>query len=96
MPPQVRVEIYSSLRPHLAEIVGPEMRARAERVLERARQDAPVDTGEWAESIHIEDHEQPGGFRVGSDDDRSISIEYGTSDTPEHATLRHSLDAAKE
>ena len=92
----VRVEIFSSLRPHLAEIVTPEMLQRAEKVAERAKATAPKATGRWAESIHVEPHERPGGFRVGSDDERSIYIEYGTSDTPSHATLRKALDAAKE
>ncbi len=93
---QVRVEIYPRLRDHLAEIVAPEMRNRADRVAAVAKSDAPRDSGRWAESIHVEDHERPGAFRVGSDDRRSIHIEYGTEDTPEHATLRRALEAARE
>lgn len=90
------MEIFPSLRQHLAEIVTPDMRRRAERVAEVAKADAPKRTGDWAESIHVEEHVRPGGFRVGSDDRRSVHIEYGTSDTPEHATLRRALDAARE
>lgn len=93
---RVRVEIFRSLRGHLADIVTPQMRARAGKVLARAQETAPRDSGEWAGSLRVEPHERPGAFRVGSDDDRSIFIEYGTSDTPNHGTLRKALDAAKE
>ncbi len=92
----VRVEVFRTLQSHLAEIVTPEMAERAEKVAARAKATAPRRSGRWADSIHVEPHLRPGAFRVGSDDPRSVHIEYGTSDTPEHATLRKALDAAKE
>lgn len=93
---EVRVVIFPGLDERLADVVTPEMRRRAERVAEAAKADAPRRTGRWADSINVEEHHRPGGFRVGSDDPRSVNIEYGTSDTPEHATLRRALDAARE
>jgi hypothetical protein len=76
---------------------GPEMHHAmgevAEEVAREARSIAPVDEGDFRDSIHeevvIEDGKATG--KVIADDPASIHIEFGTSDTPTFATLRKAL-----
>lgn len=57
----------------------------AEQIASDARATAPVLTGSFAGGIEV----QAGGgqVRVADTDDTAIHKEYGTSDTPAHATL---------
>lgn len=62
---------------------------RAERVADQARRTAPVETGEYRESIHVEtDVTDRVVARVVSDDDKSHWIESWTGN------LSRALDAA--
>lgn len=57
----------------------------AEQIASDARANAPILTGAYAGGIEV----QAGGgqVRVVDNDDTAIHKEYGTSDTPAHATL---------
>lgn len=57
----------------------------AHQVAQLARSTAPVRTGEFRDSIDVES----GGDRVAvvNNSERAGYIEYGTSDTPAHATM---------
>lgn len=56
------------------------MRAPAEQVAENARSNAPVDTGAYRDSIHVESDES--GTRVVAGTDHAVYVEWGTEDTP--------------
>jgi hypothetical protein len=75
--------------------VREDMRRRADRVVQAAKQTAPVDTGEYRDSIHAEDGPD-GSVLVVSDTDHSIFVEHGTREPghPAHFTLTNALDAA--
>lgn len=77
-----------------------EMRRRAEKVKVVAEATAPVDSGEYKSSFRV-----TSGARGGIRKDRAYGrvtntaphafyVEYGTSKTPAHHTLRHALSAA--
>lgn len=71
------------------------LRAAAERAQANFQSIAPVETGEWRDSTEVSVGENERGFVVGrlsSNHPAALSIEFGTSDTPKHATLRRSLD----
>lgn len=72
-----------------------DMRARGRRVVQAAKATAPVDTGEYRESIHMEDGEDSEVLVVASAD-HSIYVELGTRvrGHPAHHTLTNALDAA--
>lgn len=68
-------------------------RARAELIAERAREIAPVRTGAYRESIHVE--QDPQGAQVvagGPGVDYAAYIEVGTSDTPTFAPIRRAAE----
>ena len=56
----------------------------AEQIAEDAQGFAPELTGRFAASFYVDDTD---GVRVASADDTAIHKEYGTSDTPAHASL---------
>lgn len=68
---------------------------RADRVVEAAKDTAPVDTGEYRDSIHVEDGPDASVLVV-SHTDHSIYVEHGTREPghPAHFTLTNALDAA--
>lgn len=55
----------------------------AEEVAQYWRRIAPVDTGDYRDSIHVV--VRGDDVRVRADDEAAPYIEYGTEDTPEHA-----------
>jgi hypothetical protein len=61
------------------------LRDIAEQIVGVARGSAPVESGEWMNSMQV----TGGGDKVyaSSTDDESIYKEYGTSDTPAHGTM---------
>lgn len=67
-------------------------RARAQRSADEARRLAPVDSGKYRDSIHVEETED--GARVVADADHAVHVEFGTEDTPAHAPLRRGTEAA--
>lgn len=73
-----------------------DMRARGRRVVQAAKLSAPVDTGEYRDSIHLEDGAGDGEVLVVADADHSIYVELGTRvrGHPAHHTLSNALDAA--
>lgn len=75
--------------------VQKDMRARAKRVVQAAKQTAPVRTGEYRDSIHVEDGPDASVLVV-SNTDHSIYVEHGTRvhGHPAHFTLTNALDAA--
>jgi len=58
----------------------------AEEIAEAARSVAPVDTGAYRDSIHIEDG------KVVADVDYAAVIEVGSSDTPAFSPLRRGAE----
>jgi hypothetical protein len=89
---------YITITPDIPRVVGPvaqeRVRVRALRVLSYAKGSAPVDTGEYRDSIHM--LELPsGGFRIQADAPHSIFVEFGTSRMSAYHTLAVALDAAK-
>lgn len=76
--------------------VKQDMRARGRRVVRAAKATAPVDTGEYRDSIHLEDGKEDGEVLVVASADHSIYVEYGTRvrGHPAHHTLTNALDAA--
>lgn len=83
--------------------VQADLRDRMDRVADLARQTAPVDTGEYRASIHVNpDHDPDGSVHVDTGVHYAIYIEYGTRQTdrtgrrihPARHTLGHALDAA--
>lgn len=75
-----------------------DMRARGRRVIRSAKDTAPVDTGEYRDSIHLEDGDEDGEVLVVASADHSIYVEHGTRvpGHPAHNTLSNALDAAGE
>lgn len=71
------------------------MEAKAEEAAEHARRSAPVDTGEYRDSIHAEAGVENGTAfgRVVADDEKWRFLEFGTLDTPVFAPLRKGLEA---
>lgn len=71
---------------------------KAEKVAALAVAIAPVYTGAFAESIHTEDDGTAVLVVADSVDEQGNAdaayIEFGTSDTPAHGTLRNALGAA--
>lgn len=69
--------------------VRDELTRRMERVLDQAKATAPVDTGAYRDSLHIEQvtHDRA-VVRVVSDTDHSLEVEA------DHGTLSRALDAA--
>lgn len=68
------------------------LREATEPALREAQRLAPVDTGEYRDSLQIV--EDANGVRLMSDDDKASYIEFGTSDTPAFAPLRKGTEAA--
>lgn len=69
--------------------VRAELTRRAERVLAAAKESAPVDTGEYRDSLHvIEDTTDRAAVRVGSDAPHGLLVEAKTGN------LARALDAA--
>lgn len=73
-----------------------DMRARGRRVVQAAQATAPVDTGEYRDSIHLEDGNGDGEVLVVASAGHSIYVEHGTRQPghPAHHTLTNALDAA--
>jgi hypothetical protein len=73
-----------------------DMRARGRRVVQAAQATAPVDTGEYRDSIHLEDGHGAGEVLVVASAGHSIYVELGTRvrGHPAHHTLTNALDAA--
>ncbi len=90
---QVRVELDKNLRKKVADLIDDDVLLLAEAAAARARETAPVATGDFVASIKVERHAKaPAGWRVGSDDPAAAAIEYGTYDTPEHHTIRSAVE----
>jgi hypothetical protein len=73
-----------------------DMRARGRRVVQSAKDAAPVYTGEYQDSIHLEDGVEDGEVLIVASADHSIYVEHGTREPghPAHNTLSNALDAA--
>ncbi|WP_353889554.1 HK97 gp10 family phage protein [uncultured Thermomonospora sp.] len=76
-----------------------EMRQRAERVARRARELAPVDTGEYARSFRVEVGVREGPrpravALVINDDVAAPYVEWGTSRTPRYRVMGRAAESA--
>jgi len=73
-----------------------DMRARGRRVVQSAKDTAPVDTGEYRDSIHLEDGPGDSEVLIVASAGHSIYVEHGTRvpGHPAHNTLNNALDAA--
>ncbi len=66
------------------------LRKVAESQMSEAVRTAPVATGAYRDSIHLEEDTSPDGRArvfVVADDPKSAALEYGTADTPRFRTL---------
>jgi len=82
----VRIEVYPARA--IAEAratMGSALTEIAQAIVDDARGSAPVETGEFRNSMAV----AGGGDKVYAEaqSDESFYIEYGTSDTPAHATM---------
>lgn len=89
---------YVDIAPNLPRVLDPvareAIRVRAARVLSYAKASAPVDTGEYRDSIHMVELPS-GGFRIIATAPHAIYVEFGTSKMAAYHTLAVALDAAK-
>lgn len=89
---RVRVTVYSRQAVVEAYRASTEQRARiAHEAAGIARGRAPVETGEYRDGIGVE--VDGDSVRIVDNDPEAFYKEYGTSDTPAHATL---TDAARQ
>lgn len=72
------------------EAVMVRVRRTAEQIAEEARAIAPVATGAYRDSIHVEQEETAAG--VVADVPYAVFVEFGTSDTPAFAPLRRAAE----
>ena len=68
---------------------------KAQKGAEFARSIAPVVTGTFRDSIHADGNEIVADPVNSSGEGYGAFVEFGTSDTPAHATLRRAADALK-
>jgi bacteriophage HK97-gp10 putative tail-component len=88
----VRITVYDQRARADAYRASTEGRAQiAHQAADIARDRAPVDTGEYRDGIGVE--VAGDSVRIVDNDDESVYKEYGTEDTPAHATL---TDAARQ
>jgi hypothetical protein len=83
---RVRIEVYAALAIAEAKLgTKAGLEAIAQAIVDDARGSAPVDTGEFRDSMAV----TSAGDKVYAEagDERSLYIEYGTSDTPAHGTM---------
>jgi hypothetical protein len=71
---------------------GLDMSSQAEKMAEIARANAPVDTGEYRDSIHVETDGE--GSRVVAGTDHGVWVEIGTEDTPAFHVLTQAAESA--
>lgn len=89
---RVRVTVYSRQAIAEAYVASTEQRAQiAHQAAGIARARAPVETGEYRDGIGVEVDAPK--VRIVDNDEESFWKEYGTEDTPAHATL---TDAARQ
>lgn len=67
------------------------LKEAAEAGASEARRIAPVDTGDYQDSIHVEEGD---GVQLVADVPYAIYVELGTEDTPAFQPLRRGLEAA--
>jgi hypothetical protein len=83
---RVRIEVYNALAIAEARLGTKEgLEAIAQAIVDDARGSAPVETGEFRDSMAV----SSAGNKVYAEaqDEKAIYVEYGTSDTPAHATM---------
>jgi hypothetical protein len=68
------------------------VRKKAADIASRARDIAPVRTGRYRDSIHVEEDED--GVKVVADVEYGGVIEFGSSDTPVFQPLRRAAESA--
>lgn len=61
---------------HLMEALRPQIQDKCERGLSASREAAPVDTGEYKASLHLES--TGGGYNLIGGSDHAAIVEYGT------------------
>lgn len=88
-----RFEPSRNLRGRVAVEVQPALEAKADAVLFQARVTAPVDTGEYKNSLRKE--RTATGWRVVADVRHAIFVEFGTRRMKAYRTLGRALDAAR-
>lgn len=82
----IRIRVFDAqLLAEARRLTTPQRVDIAERIADEARADAPVRTGEYRGGMGVE---TDGDFvRVVDTDDEAFYKEYGTSDTPAHASI---------
>lgn len=79
-------------------LVQAQLRYLTEEAADAARSIAPYRTGEYHDSIHVEESEGqsdvPGTVVLVADAPHAVYVEFGTSDTPTFAPLRRGMEAA--
>lgn len=71
----------------------------ADKIVDRAKAIAPVVTGNYRDSIHVEDAGEHPEVVADALNDEGLSyaayVEFGTFDTPAQAVLRRALESAE-
>lgn len=88
------VNLKGNLEAEIARSAGVRaaLKAEAEQAAAAARAVAPVASGAYRDSIHVEPTDE--GFQVVADVGYAGIIEFGSSDTPTFAPLRRGAEAA--
>jgi HK97 gp10 family phage protein len=77
---------------HMFDPVQASIKQTAEAIAARVKQDAPVDSGAFAESIEVNRANNKGGvWRVASDDYAAPFIEFGTHSQPARFIFRNAV-----
>lgn len=86
-------DLAADWRSVVMEAIRPEIRRKAEAGLAEARAVAPVETGEYRDSLHLE--ETSGGYALTAGTEHALHVEYGTRSQPGHRVLGRAADVIK-
>lgn len=86
-------ELAHNWREVVMEAIRPEIRTKAENGLSAAKNTAPVKTGEYRDSLHLE--ETKGGYSLVAGTDHALEVEYGTRHQTGHRVLGRAADVIK-
>lgn len=83
-------ELSSDWKSVVMEAIRPQIERKAQAGLDAARTSAPVDTGEYRDSLHLE--ETSGGYALTAGTDHALDVEYGNRRQQGHRVLGRAAD----
>lgn len=86
-------ELAADWKSIVMEAIRPEIERKAKAGLDAAREIAPVHTGAYRESLHLQ--ETPGGYALSAGTDHALEVEYGNRHQHAHHPLLHAADVIK-